>query len=75
MTEQSRQSFFAFRQRMSEQLGTPEAIVARFAAGPMAGHAVLNRNDHLCPFSSHRTLPDALCLRSRRADAVWGSAS
>ena len=34
MTEQSRNPFFLFRQRMSEQLGTPEAILTAFAAGP-----------------------------------------
>ena len=34
MREQSGNSFFLFRQRMSEQLGTPEATLARFAAGP-----------------------------------------
>ena len=34
MTEQGANPFFLFRQRMSEQLGTPEAALARFAAGP-----------------------------------------
>jgi hypothetical protein len=34
VTEQSEHPFFAFRQRMSKQLGTPEAMLASFAAGP-----------------------------------------
>jgi hypothetical protein len=34
VTEQSRNPFFLFRQQMSEQLGTPEAVLARFSAGP-----------------------------------------
>jgi len=34
MTEQSRDSFFAFRDRAQRELGTTEAILAAFAAGP-----------------------------------------
>jgi hypothetical protein len=34
MTEQSRDSFFSFRDRALKELGTTEAILAAFAAGP-----------------------------------------
>ena len=34
MTEQSGNPFFRYRQQMSEQLGTPEAVLATFAVGP-----------------------------------------
>jgi hypothetical protein len=34
MTEQSRDSFFSFRDRALKELGTAEAILAAFAAGP-----------------------------------------